>query len=93
MLSRLRNQLRGLESRDVLYSIAAVRQYGPRTKGEVLQRGTDVAVGGELQEDERGRFAVAKKFVEDEAAGKGTNQVVQRACGMAVRSWTALQLW
>jgi len=93
VLSRLRNLLCGLESRDVLYSIAAVRHYGPHTKGEVLQRGSDVAVGGNLKEDERGRFAVAKKFVEDEAAGKGTNQVVQRACGMAVRSWTALQLW
>lgn len=92
-LTRLRGLLDGQENRDVLFSIATVRHLGPRTKGEVNQQPGTVQVGGQLDEDEKARFAVAKKFVEDEASGKGTTQVVQRVCGMAVRSWSALELW
>jgi len=92
-LYRLRNLLDGNEARDVLYSIATVRLYGPGTRGEVVQREDEVKVGGDLQSQEKERFAVAKKFVEDQAAGKGTTQVVQRCCAMAVRSWREMEIW
>jgi hypothetical protein len=92
-LSRLRNLLDGIESRDVLYSLAAVRLYGPGNKGEMLQRQDEAKVGSEQHSREGERLAVAKKFVEDQAAGKGTNQVVQRCCAMAVRSWREMELW
>jgi len=92
-LNRMRQLLDGMENRDVLYSLAVVRHYGPKTKGEVNQERGGVEVGGQLSEEEKATFAVAKKYVEDEAAGKGTSQVMQRVCGMAVRSWAALELW
>ena len=37
---------------------------------------------------EKTKLHVAKTFIESEAGGKGTNQVIQRVCGMAIRSWT-----
>lgn len=37
-------------------------------------------------QDEK-KLSVAKKFLEDQAAGQGTTQAVQRLCGMSVRSW------
>lgn len=92
-LIRMRQLLDGMENRDVLYSLAVVRHYGPRTKGKVNQEHGGVEVGGQLNEEEKAAFAVAKKYVEDEAAGKGTSQVMQRVCGMAVRSWAAMELW
>lgn len=75
-LSRMRLLLDMIENRDVLYSMAIVRRFeGVRGLGE----------------EDGGKLVVARKFIEDEAAGKGTTQVVQRLCGMAVRSWVGLR--
>jgi len=75
-LTQLRRLLDEREGRDVLYSIAIVRHFQDRATAS-------------LSEADRVKLNVARKFVEDEAAGRGTTQVVQRLCGMAVRSWAA----
>ncbi|KAF2094658.1 hypothetical protein NA57DRAFT_79836 [Rhizodiscina lignyota] len=84
MMQACRNILSMLENRDVLYSMLVCRVFGSRLPGwpdikEVFN--TD-------QEDPRLKVFIGKKFLEEEAGGKGTNQVVQRMCDMAVRSWT-----
>ncbi|KAI4140477.1 MAG: hypothetical protein LQ341_003828 [Variospora aurantia] len=66
------------ENRDVIYSIALVRLHGGRENLE----NTD---GGSIQDKDLGK---AKKFLRDEAEGKGNTQVIQRICGMAMRAWT-----
>lgn len=66
------------ENRDVIYSIALVRLHGGRENLE----NTD---GGSIQDKDLGK---AKKFLRDEAEGKGSTQVIQRICGMAMRAWT-----
>ena len=45
--------------------------------------------GGAGAEDEpREKVRVAREFLQYEASGRGTTQVVQRMCGAAVMSWT-----
>lgn len=81
-LSELRKLLDVREARDVLYSAAVVRHFGvapppqPKTLAEAAKHSRDITTQ-----------KVAKKFLEDEAANKGTTQVMQRICGMLVRSW------
>lgn len=84
-LAGCRNLLDSRENRDVIYSIAIARHLGQRMAEfpDNLQQPTS-----NDEQDARARLYVAKKFIEDEAAGKGTNQVIQRLCGMATRSWT-----
>lgn len=83
-LDQLRLLLDMIENRDVLYSIAIVRHFGlsiPTFPEKFARVGS-----GSVDRD---KLIVAKKFLEDEAYSKGTNQVIQRLCGMAVRSWAA----
>lgn len=81
-LSEIRKILDLRENRDVLYSIAVVRHIGlappplPKTVAEAAKHTRDIR-------DQK----IAKKFIEDEAAHKGTTQVMQRLCAMVVRSW------
>ncbi|MCJ1478991.1 hypothetical protein MMC13_007675 [Lambiella insularis] len=86
-LAQCRHLLDSRESRDVIYSIAIARHIGQRmAEGG---RGVDYK-SEEISNDEqspKAKFDVARNFIEGEAAGKGTTQVVQRICGMAVRSW------
>ncbi|KAI9653641.1 MAG: hypothetical protein M1821_006988 [Bathelium mastoideum] len=84
-LGTLRGILQMLENRDVLYSIAIARHYGSRLP-EFPNQGPQAWNNDDS--DVRTKVAVAKRFCEDEAGGKGTTQVVQRICGMAVRSWS-----
>jgi hypothetical protein len=83
-LSACRKVLDNFENRDVIYSIAVVRHLGhrfPDFPGSLPKSKTN---------DEReaeARINVAKQFLEDEAAGKGTTQVIQRLCAMAIQSW------
>ena len=72
------------ENRDVLYSIAIIRAVGQRV-AEFPDRLPPPVNNSE--QDNRTKLSVAKKFIESEAAGGGTNQVIQRLCGMAHRSW------
>lgn len=100
-LTKMRSVLGEQENRDVLYSMAVVRHLGPRFPGEVgpgLSAGADNGDGSgsgngngnaATDKQELDRLRVAKRFLEDEASGNGLTQVVQRLCGMAVRSWSA----
>ncbi|KAL9130972.1 MAG: hypothetical protein Q9217_000961 [Psora testacea] len=82
-LSACRGLLESRENRDVIYSIMIVRHIGARVAEfpNLKQPETND------EKDANAKLAVAKKLVEDEASGKGTNQVVQRLCGVAARSW------
>lgn len=81
-LFELRKMLDIYENRDVLYSIAVVRRFAlaPPPEPKTL------AEAAKITRDIRSQ-KIAKKFIEDEAAHKGTTQVMQRICGMVVRSW------
>ena len=84
-LALCRGLLETREGRDVMYSIAIARHIGQRMAEfpDSLQQPM-----GNDEQDARTKLFVAKKFIEDEAMGKGTSQVIQRLCGMAMRSWT-----
>ncbi|KAB8339148.1 hypothetical protein FH972_022084 [Carpinus fangiana] len=78
----------GQENRDILYSIAVARHLGGKA-ADFPHVQPDTPIFG-LNTTDKNRLLVAKKFLEDEAATEGTDQVVQRICGMAVRNLTAL---
>lgn len=83
-LTSCRNLLENRENRDVLYSIMVARFFGPKLPGfpnQMKQPETND------ESDISAKLTVAKRFLEDEAGGRGTNQVVQRLSGVAVRSW------
>lgn len=82
-LASARNLLDSRENRDVIYSICIARHVGARmAEFPAMQQPQS-----NDEEESRNKLFIAQKFVNDEAAGKGTNQVVQRLCGMASRSW------
>lgn len=81
-LANARNLLDSRENRDVIYSICIARHVGARMAEYPTQ-----SPQSNDEEESRNKLFIAKKFIDDEAAGKGTNQVVQRLCGMASRSW------
>ena len=83
MLSRMRHLLDGRENRDVLYSIAVVRElapsYGP-SYGTAPQHIDE--------SDPKNRLAVASKFILDEAqVTGGTTNVVRRFSDIASRAF------
>lgn len=84
MLSRMRHLLDGRENRDVLYSIAVVRELAPN-----FDAGLGAAVAQHLDEtDPKSRLAVASKFILDEAqVTGGTTNVVRRFSDIAVRAF------
>ncbi|KAI4214602.1 MAG: hypothetical protein LQ351_003019 [Letrouitia transgressa] len=84
-LTACRGLLESRENRDVIYSIAIARHLGQRMS-EFPDNLSQPSNNSET--DPKGRLLVAKDFLEGEAKGKGTNQVIQRLCGIAVRSWT-----
>jgi len=89
ILADIRKLLDSRENRDVIYSIAIARHVGQRMAEGSKPLGLGDR-GGELNNDEndpRNKLKVARTFVESEANGRGTTQVVTRLCGMAIRSW------
>ena len=84
-LTSCRGLLDSRENRDVIYSVMVARHVGARISEfpENLQQPAN-----NDEDNARTKVFVAKKFIEDESNGKGTNQVVQRLCGMAHRSWS-----
>lgn len=83
-LGKCRGLLDSRENRDVLYSVAIARHLGQRMSefpDNLQQPHTND------EQDARAKLYVAKQFIEEEAKGKGTNQVIQRLCGIAMRSW------
>ncbi|KAK0252378.1 hypothetical protein LTS09_012496 [Friedmanniomyces endolithicus] len=86
-LAEMRRVLQMLENRDVLYSIAVGRHFGGRMPGfhpaRQIVASSSTMPGGQ---DEVAKLRVAVRFVQQEDE-KGTTQVVQRVCGMALRAW------
>lgn len=81
-LDTMRSILGVMENRDVLYSIAILRYIGGRMDGfdprQQLPASDD-------SNDNMTKLEVARRHVEFEDQ-KGTTQVIQRICGMAMRS-------
>ncbi|PHH83994.1 hypothetical protein CDD83_2664 [Cordyceps sp. RAO-2017] len=84
MLGRMRHLLDKRENRDVLYSIAVVRELAPN-----FEPGYASTIPQHLDEsDPKNRLAVASKFIMDEAqVTGGTTNVVRRVCDIASRSF------
>ena len=86
-LGAMRAILGMMENRDVLYSIAIARHIGGRS-AEFHPHRQIIATSND-GDDEINKLKVAHQFVEVEDQ-KGTSQVIQRICSMALRAW-ALQ--
>ncbi|PHH69931.1 hypothetical protein CDD82_7429 [Ophiocordyceps australis] len=84
MLARMRHLLDGRENRDVLYSIAVVRELAPK-----YEAGYGSSVPQHLDEsDPKNRLAVASRFILDEAqVTGGTTNVVRRFSDIAARAF------
>ncbi|KAK0641992.1 hypothetical protein B0T16DRAFT_516568 [Cercophora newfieldiana] len=87
-LGHLRSRLDGRENRDVLYSIAVLREYTARWEATA----NEPTVPSHLEEtDPRCKLAVATRFIRDEAASSGsaggTTNVVRRLAEVAYRSF------
>ncbi|PTB58566.1 hypothetical protein M431DRAFT_76906 [Trichoderma harzianum CBS 226.95] len=84
VLSRMRHLLDGRENRDVLYSIAVVRELAPN-----FDSGYAATIPQHLDEsDPKNRLAVASKFILDESqVTGGTTNVVRRFSDIASRAF------
>jgi len=87
-LAQLRSRLDGRENRDVIYSIAVLREYTARWDAALNEQ----TVPPHLEEsDPRCKLAVATRFIRDEAASSGgaggTTNVVRRLAEVAYRSF------
>lgn len=84
ILGRLRHLLDGRENRDVLYSIAVVRDLAPLFESNYMN-----TVPQHLDEgDPKNRLAVASRLILEEAqATGGTSNVVRRFCDIAGRAF------
>jgi len=84
----MRDNLRSLENRDVLYSIAMARHFGGRAKdyhpSQTLVHGPKDPTD---QESPISKLIIARSFIPHEAI-VGTTLAVQNICGMAMRSWS-----
>ena len=83
-LARSRALLDTFENRDVIYSIAIARHLGQRWADFPNSFPHAITTN---EKDVGAKLYVAQKFLEQEASGKATNQVVKRICGMVTRSW------
>ncbi|KAK5990518.1 hypothetical protein PT974_08787 [Cladobotryum mycophilum] len=83
-LNRMRHLLDGRENRDVLYSIAVVRELAPH-----FEPGYGNSIPQHLDEtDPKNRLAVASKFIMDESqVTGGTTNVVRRFSDIASRAF------
>ena len=83
-LGVMRGVLGMVENRDVLYSLAVARHIGGRLPDfrppqPIVPRSND-------PNDDVKKLQIAHHFIELEDQ-KGTTQVIQRVCGMAIRGW------
>lgn len=83
-LARSRTLLDTFENRDIIYSIAIARHLGQRWADFPHSFPHPITTN---EKDAGAKLYVAQKFLEEEASGKGTTQVVRRICGMVLRSW------
>ncbi|KAK0719479.1 hypothetical protein B0H67DRAFT_509797, partial [Lasiosphaeris hirsuta] len=84
-LGLMRSLLDGRENRDVLYSIAVLREYTAHWDAAVNEQ----TVPSHLEESEpRSKLAVATRFIRDESASAGgTTNVVRRFADIAYRAF------
>lgn len=84
ILGKLRAVLDGRENRDVLYSIAVMRAYGPNFPPDF-----ESTLPSHLDEgDPKSKLAVARKFIQDEAkVTGGTTNIVRRFSELAARAF------
>lgn len=82
-LKIMRERLDGRENRDVLYSLAVIRQFSPE-----LEAGWEKKLTDYLDEDDpAGRLHVASQFIRAEAAPTGgSTNVVRQLCHVANRA-------
>lgn len=83
-LNAMRGVLGMMENRDVLYSLAIVRYIGGRLNEFHPKQPLPTTTND--PNDEINKLEIARRFVENEDA-RGTTQVIQRICGMAMRGW------
>lgn len=83
-LNALRAILNMLENRDVLYSVAIGRHIGGRMPDFHPER--HLVASNNDQNDPVTKLSIAHSFVESEDQ-RGTTQVIQRICSMAMRGW------
>ncbi|KAK3708904.1 hypothetical protein LTR37_011234 [Vermiconidia calcicola] len=83
-LAIMRGILGMMENRDVMYSIAIARHIGGRSQ-DFLPPQSVVTPVDDMNSDVK-KLQVAQHFVSVEDQ-KGTTQVIQRVCGMAIRGW------
>lgn len=83
-LGRARTLLDTYENRDVIYSIAIARHLGQRWADFPRSFPQPITTN---EKDAGAKLYVAQKFLEQEASGRGTTQVIKRICGMVLRSW------
>ena len=83
-LGVMRGILNMTENRDVLYSLAIARHFGGRLPE--FQPPRPILARSEDPNDDTKKLQIAVQFVELEDQ-KGTTQVIQRICGMAIRGW------
>ena len=82
ILSSMRQNLNVQENRDVIYSVAVMRHFKNRQVPETYAPHND-------EEDPRNRLRVARHFIENEAAGKASNEVVIRICSLILKCQAA----
>ncbi|KAG7288228.1 hypothetical protein NEMBOFW57_007758 [Staphylotrichum longicolle] len=84
-LSAMRALLDGRENRDVLYSIAVLREYTAQWDAAYSEQ----SVPSHLEEsDSRSKLAVATRFIRDESTSTGgTTNVVRRFADLAYRAF------
>jgi hypothetical protein len=84
-LSAMRSLLDGRENRDVLYSIAVLREYTAQWDASYSEQ----SVPSHLEEsDSRSKLAVATRFIRDESTSTGgTTNVVRRFADLAYRAF------
>ena len=92
VLTDMRLLLDSRENRDILYSMAVIRHVGHKLATRAAAQAAGESTVGQLvsnnEDDPATKVNVARRFIQEEASGKGTNQVTQRVCGMAVMAWS-----
>jgi len=83
-LGQMRSLLDGRENRDVLYSIAVLREYTMHWDATVNEQ----TISSQLDESEpRSKLAVATRFIRNEASTDATTNVVRQFANLAYRAF------
>ncbi|KAK5652060.1 hypothetical protein OQA88_10836 [Cercophora sp. LCS_1] len=87
-LARLRANLEGQENRDVLYSIAVLREYTPSWDALSNEQVVNTHSKPLQESDPRNKLAVATRFIRNEGTPNGgTTNVARRLADIAYRSF------